>query len=42
MKFFYEGEELELEASKVIDDGISIENSDYAIMNAVMDKFARD
>ena len=42
LKFFYEGEELELEASKVIDYGISLENSDSAIMIAVMDKFAKD
>lgn len=41
LKFFYEGEELELEASKVIDYGIST-TSDSARMIAVMDDFARD
>lgn len=42
LKFFYEGEELELEVGKVIDYGISQDDSGSAAMIAVMDRFARD
>ena len=41
LKFFYEGEELELEAGKVIDYGIST-TSDSSEMIEVMDEFARN
>ncbi len=41
LKFFYEGEELELEAGKVIDYGISTTTTDEE-MKTVMDDFARN
>ena len=41
LKFFYEGEELELEAGKIIDYGISTDSSS-AGMILTMDTFAKD